>query len=152
MSGVLSEVNAKLPYSLTLSISGKSIFGAKDVLAITQKLGLTREQIPSSCVLTVRGLLHTDKGAYMIDGAPSSQVPVRYSGTIQDYVMNAAALCTASQLPPDSGYLNETNGRFIVSLQPITCPPPQRQATQLAIDYDVNRPRSRHTKARCASV
>ena len=129
-------MGANLPFGITLSISGKSIFGAKDVQAITEKLGLTREQIPSSCILTVRGIMRTDKSAYILDGGAAPQATVRYDGVIESYLMAAAALCTAGKLPPGSGFITETNGRYIVNLQPITCPAPKRQAQQLSIDYD----------------
>ena len=136
MSAVMAMATKSLPYGLTIAISGQSIFGAKDVTDIGNKLGLSRDQISSNCILTVRGIMRTDKGATILDGGATPSVSVRYDGVIQDYLMAAQALCTVgSHLPPGSGFLTETNGRYSVPLQQITCPAPKQQVTQLTITY-----------------
>ncbi|MDR3450352.1 MAG: hypothetical protein P4M15_11510 [Alphaproteobacteria bacterium] len=134
-SAMLAQAYGKLPYALTIGIGSQSIFGAKDIKTIGDKLGLSREDIPSHCILTVRGLLQTDKGGYVIDGGASPQLVARYDGMIQNFLISGHALCTAGQLPMGSGFITETGGRYDVGLQPITCPAPKRQAARLTITY-----------------
>jgi|GEM_PF-3337456 hypothetical protein len=140
MSAALAKAQASqnLPYSLAISFSGKSYFGAKDVATITNKLGLSHDQVANSCYLSLRGFAQTDKGGgVMFGGGLSPQVTVRYSGAIKSYMMMAIALCTAGpNLPKGSGFLTEIVDRFAISLQPIKCDPPTRQATSLTITYD----------------
>jgi len=137
-SETFRQLDNELPNSLTLSISGKSYFGARDVEEISNKLGLSRDQVMHSCILTVRGLLQTSKTARPLLGGASPQVTVRYDGSITGYLMTAHAMCLAdpSKLPTNSGMLVETNGRFTVGLQQIDCPPPNRQVSTLNITYD----------------
>lgn len=130
-----------LPYRQTIVISDKSMFGTNDVQQIMLKLGLSRDQIVSSCFLGVEGLLQTDKGEYLIttEAAPAPAT-VSYDGIIKNYLMSAAALCTADprRIPAASGQMNMSNGRFIVTLDPTTCPPPNRQTTRLTVTYQGN--------------
>jgi len=136
-SDLTAEATKDLPYGLTIRMSGQSIFGANDVQQITQKLGLGHDQVASSCILTVRGLLQTDKGTYIIDGGASPQVALRYDGVIKNYLMSGNALCAADpNLPQGSGFLTEIGGRYSLPLQMINCPAPNRQASQLMITYD----------------
>ncbi|MDE2030429.1 MAG: hypothetical protein KGI97_07705 [Alphaproteobacteria bacterium] len=135
-SRMLAEAYKDRPNVLSIGFSSQSLFGARDVAAIHAKIGLSRNQIPDSCLLTVRGLVQTSKDASMIDGGNASQVQVRYDGMIKGYMMNAVALCLATHLPPDAGFLTETDGRYVVPLHFIRCPPPNRQTSMLTITYD----------------
>lgn len=134
----LSAMGKGLPYSLDISISGKSIFGAKDVKEIGAKLGLSAAKVESACFLTISGMVQTDKGSYLFSGTASPQVIVRYDGTIKSYAIQAQGMCNAKtgDLPPGSGILAEVGDRFRIPLQVITCPAPQRQVTSLSITYD----------------
>jgi hypothetical protein len=126
-----------MPYSLTISVDGKSLFGANDVQKIRDKLGIQRSQIPNSCILTLRGLIQTTKGTYMIDGSSSSpQATVYYDGMINSFMMTSAAFCTTDALPADTTFLIQYGGRYKVDLGAVNCPPPTRQTTQLSITYD----------------
>ncbi|MDE1900809.1 MAG: hypothetical protein KGI37_04080 [Alphaproteobacteria bacterium] len=136
VSAMLAAQSASLPDSLTISIGGQSFFGAKDVETIHDKLGLSQNQVATSCILTVRGIVQTSKGAAIINGGNAAQVAVRYDGTIKGYFMSATALCTAGHLPDDAGFLTEIGGRYDITLQAISCPAPTRQTQQLVITYD----------------
>jgi hypothetical protein len=135
-SSYLTDNPGNKPYKMTLSISNRSIFGAGDVAAITKKLGLTQSQITSNCVLSLRGLMMTDKDSILIDGGTTPQAIAYYDGAIHHYVITAAALCTADHLPPGIGLVTEEGDRFFVPLQAINCPPPTRQSAQLIITYN----------------
>jgi hypothetical protein len=137
MSDVLAQANQNLPYVQTISISGRSIYGANDVTLINKKLGLSSAQISSNCILTVRGVMQTDVSPYIIDGPPTlPQVVVHYDGMIKSYIMTGVAMCTAGQLPPGSGLITEVGNRYSIPLQMIKCPLPTQQASQLTITYN----------------
>jgi len=136
MSNLVAQMNKGAANALTISISGRSIFGAKDITAINTKLGLSASQIPANCILTTRGMIQTDKGAYFVYGPPSPQVSVHYDGIITLYLITGHALCKAGQLPPGVGLIQETGNRYDVELQPIVCPAPNRQVSQLTVTYD----------------
>ncbi|MFA4994643.1 MAG: hypothetical protein WC521_05000 [Bdellovibrionales bacterium] len=114
-----------LPYSLTIAVSEKSAVSTSDVAKISDRLGLTHEQVSSSCFLSLRGMLKTDKSLYSIGGRLSPQATVRYDGTIQRYMMTAQAMCLANQIPPKGGIIVKMKDRFIVSLQQVNCKPPE---------------------------
>jgi len=135
MSAALAQAGQNLPYGLAISLTGQSIFGANDIKAISTKLGLGASQIAGACVLTVRGIMRTSKNPVLIDGGNAPQIQVRYDGTIQGYMISALALCSVATLPPGSGMITETGGRYQVPLQAITCAPPTRQVSQLLITY-----------------
>jgi hypothetical protein len=132
----LTLVTKNLPYGLAISITNQSVFGGQDVESITSKLGLTRTQIPSSCVLAPRGIMQTTKGDYIITGRATQQTFIKYDGTIKDLMLNTSALCVVNgHLPPGSGVLEKTGNYFSIPLQMFKCPLPTRQATQLNITY-----------------
>jgi hypothetical protein len=136
-SDMLAQAQKDLPYTLTISMSDKSIFGAKDAQEIQNKLGISSNKDASSCILTVRGIMRTDKGVYPLSGKATSQVNVNYDGIIKSYLMSGRALCTVSgELPAGSGLLTEIGDRYSIPLQSITCPAPKRQVTTLTITYD----------------
>ncbi len=137
MSATMAQAGRNLPYSLTIGFSDKSFFGAKDVETINKKLGLSRDQVSSSCYLSVGGLLQTDKGSQMIAPGLSPQATVRYDGRIKNYLITSQALCLAgNNLPSGSGFLTEIGNRFVIPLQPITCSAPNSQVTGLTITYN----------------
>ncbi|MDR3423840.1 MAG: hypothetical protein P4M13_02005 [Alphaproteobacteria bacterium] len=137
ISSYQEKAGKDLPYTLTLSMSGKSIFGANDVQKITSRLGLRRSRVASSCILAMRGLMQTDKGAYILEGGTSPKIKVHYDGMIKNYQMAAQAWCTVdNKLPLDSGVLTEMNNRYDIPLEQITCPVPNQQVTSLTITYD----------------
>jgi hypothetical protein len=137
MSQALTQANAGLPYALTIALSNRSVFGAKDVQEISTKLGLSRDQIASACAMSVQGIVQTSKGSYIFDSGTSSQANIHYDGTISSYLMSARASCAvASKLPPGSGFLTEVGGRYIIPLQPIDCVSPNRQSPGLIVTYD----------------
>jgi hypothetical protein len=135
-SASLAQAGRNLPNSLMIAIGGSSLFGAADVKNISKELGLSRDQISSACLLTVGGLMQTDKNSYILDGGASTQYTVRYEGMIQNYLLVGNALCTANNIPPGSGFLAEMGGRYIIPLKQIKCPPPTRQVSSLTITYD----------------
>ncbi|MDR3424356.1 MAG: hypothetical protein P4M13_04665 [Alphaproteobacteria bacterium] len=120
----LVQTDNRLPYKQTIVIGDKSMFGSQDVQKIGDKLGLTRDQIASSCYLGVEGLLQTDKGEYLITNAAPAPATINYDGVIKDYLISGSALCAGS------------NGQAIISLEPANCPPPKSLATKLTITYD----------------
>ena len=136
LSAYTERAGKNLPYTLTIQFSDKSFFGAKDVQEITKKLGLKSSEISSACFLAPRGLLRTDKKGYIIDSGSVPQSTVHYDGMIQSYMMLAEAECTAEKLPLNSGVLSQIGNRYAISLQPVTCTPPNRQVTTLTITYD----------------
>jgi hypothetical protein len=136
-SNALSMLGKGMPYNLAIAIDNKSSFGAQDIQKITSTLGLSRNQIPQSCILTLRGLLRTDKGGYIIDGPMSPQALTYYDGVIESFMMNTTALCYATTLPPGAGLIVQVGGgRYKVDLGAVNCPAPTRQVTQLFITYD----------------
>ena len=136
LAPLMAQAGQNLPYNLTISFSGKSFFGEKDAQAISQKLGLSRKEIPVSCNLTLSGIVHTDKGNSIIVSDALPPVSIRYDGIIKSYVLVANAMCTAATLPPGSGYIRQYGDRYDVALQQISCTPPNRQVTSLLITYD----------------
>jgi len=127
------------PYVLAISFSNQSIFGANDVRTIHDKLGLSPSQIASSCVLTARGMIRTDKSSYLVYNSTGAMpIQLNYDGMIQNYLLGALALCVAdaNHLPTGSGYIIETNGRFVIPLQSINCLPPNRQVSSVIITYN----------------
>jgi hypothetical protein len=143
-AAIFAYANKGLPYRMTFAIDSKSMFASSDIQEITGKLGLSRDQIPTSCILTVLGVMQTDKGSYIISGPATPHVTTNYDGQIQSYMMTATALCTAGHLPPNSGFLSQINGRYRIPLQQIECPVPTQQATELVITYNGT------SEARCA--
>ncbi len=135
-ASALSQATANLPYALNISINGRSVFGSDDVAQISDKLGLSRDQIGAACYLSVSGLIQTDRGGGIVDGGLSPQITVRYDGIIQGSMLAAEALCTANKLPPGSGFINQLGNRYVITLQPISCAAPTRQVTQMVITYD----------------
>jgi len=137
-SQILSQMNGNLPYGITISYSGQSVFGAKDVQEISSKLGLGREQIASGCSLALSGIVQTSKGSYVIDSGLRGQASVKYDGTIQSYLLAPRAMCAPDgKLPPGSGFITEIGGRYVVPLpNSIDCPVPNRQSTGLVVTYD----------------
>jgi hypothetical protein len=120
-----------------ITVTNQSVFGGQDVQTITSRLGLTRTQIPNSCVLAPRGIMQTTKGDYIITGRATPQALIKYDGVISNFVLNATALCVVNgQLPPGSGFLEKTGAYFNIGLQMITCPLPTRQYGQLNITYN----------------
>ena len=143
MAPLLAQVGKGLPYALTMSIGPKSVFGSKDVQTIQDKLGMSRDEIGQSCILTLSGMLQTDKGSYMIASGATPQVTVRYDGMIKDYMMLGMAKCAYSgKLPPGSGFLTLIDGRFNIGLSLVKCDPPNRQVSELVVTYD-GTPKSR---------
>ncbi|MGB9151551.1 MAG: hypothetical protein WCD70_00495 [Alphaproteobacteria bacterium] len=136
LSTVMADAGKNLPYSLTVSIGGGSVYSAKDIQKIRSKLGLSTDDIASACIMTVRGIVRTDQGSYLLSGNVSPQAVVHYGGMIKSYIMSAHALCAANNLPSGGGFLTETNGRFSIPLQPIHCAPPNQQVTSLTVTYN----------------
>lgn len=135
---MLAQAGKDLPYSLAVIIGEKSIFGDQDLKTISNKLGLKRDQVSSACTLSPRGIVQTDKGAYILAGDGSPHSSTRYDGTIKNYIMSAQASCAASigSLPPGSGFITQIGDQYIVPLQQIHCPVPNRQVTSLTVTYD----------------
>ncbi len=132
-----AQTGENLPNSLAIFMSDKSSLGANDVTRISDTLGLSREQIPASCILASRGMVKTSKGIYSVPLKLSSQTAVKYDGAITEYMMTAQALCLAGgPIPQRGGIIVKKGDRFIVSLQQINCNPPDGRASSLTIVYD----------------
>lgn len=132
-----AQTGEGLPNSLTIFVSDKSSLGANDVTKISDTLGLSREQISASCILASRGMVKTDKSIYSVPMRLSSQTAVKYDGAITGYMMTAQALCRAGgPIPQRGGIIVKMGDRYIVSLQPINCNPPNGRVSSLTIAYD----------------
>jgi hypothetical protein len=131
------QPGSTLPNSLTISMSDKSSFSKTDAAKITDKLGLSGDQIPSSCFLSARGAIKTDKSLYSTGIKSSPQVSVRYDGTITGYMLTAQALCLmAGPLPQKGGIIVKLGDRYVVPLQQINCPLPSGKVSDLIVVYD----------------
>jgi hypothetical protein len=131
------QPDPSLPKGITIVFSDKSSFSANDVAEISKKLGLSRNQIASSCNLSLRGFIQTEKNRYMASGWLSPQIPVRYDGTINKFQAKAVALCPVNgPLPPGNWSLTEIDDRFVVPLQAISCGGPKGRVNALVITYD----------------
>ena len=136
ISAFLERIGKNAPYGLTIQFSPKSYFGANDVQEITKKFGLKSNQISSACFLSVRGMMQTDKKSYIVGGTDSPQIMVRYDGMIKSYTMIGEAHCSVANLPSGAGIISQVGSRYVLPLQQISCPVPNRQATTLTITYD----------------
>lgn len=130
----MSELYQDKPYSLNLSISPKSTYGDRSIELISEKLGLTREQIPSACIMTVRGDVITSSGMTPVTAKTASpQTIVRYDGDVTSLQLAPTVYCMARKLPSGAGYVVKAGNYFKVPLDVVFCTPPNKRPTQATV-------------------
>ncbi len=136
ISSAVEHMNVRLPYSLQISMSDRFVLSAEDARGISSKLGI--QNPASACLLSPRGMVTTDKGSFPTVGGASPQAVVHYDGMIQKFMIQATAYCKTSALPANGGILTQVGDYYMISLQPVTCPSPNRQVSTLSITYNGN--------------
>lgn len=132
-----TELYQDKPNSLSLSISPKSTYGDRSIELINEKLGLTREQIPSACIMTVRGDVITSNGMTPVMARTASpQTVVRYDGDVTSLQLVPTVYCAARKLPSGAGYVVRSGNYFKVPLDVVFCSPPSKRPTQATVQFN----------------
>ncbi len=123
------------PYTLSIDVGDKSVFGPNDIQGISQKLGIPANKISQQCGLTITGIMQSDKGGAIVQGGVSPHATVRYDGNLQGMLLSAQAVCLVDKLPLYAGYVSKIGNRFVAPLQGVNCVPPQGHPHSMVVQY-----------------
>lgn len=130
---LLAETQQGGQYTMSLAISPKSTYGDASLNLLNERFGLSRTQVPSSCVMTVTGTVGTSKGNFPIAGSPSPRSTVRYDGNVTTIIAEPTVYCAVKNLPRGAGYVVKSGNYFKLALDGTICTPPTPHPGQVTV-------------------
>ncbi|MER2519559.1 MAG: hypothetical protein ABTQ34_02600 [Bdellovibrionales bacterium] len=109
---------------LAVNISNQSVWGPSDVDKVMNKLGMARNKVVESCILSLRGMIIAENGVSQFNTKSNGKDDIKYSGKIKKIMAEVQALCpTTESVPSGKGIIHQIDNKFAVHLGIGNCNP-----------------------------
>ncbi len=116
----MAKIGENLPNTLAIDVEKK--WRDSDIKHVSDMLGISAEQVPALCNISVGGVVQTDKAPSMFDTGDNAHGAAKYAGKIVSLMGTIRAICDASTpLPPNKGAVLELGDKYMVPIGGANC-------------------------------